>query len=553
VSTDQAAQDRQIPASSSPLNVVDASGDRDGMVARSLEAERRTHSYKIGLDANRPIDPKTGRIEPQVADPDILASTGTGWVRLNFILGPWSGPNDDALYGGRTWTQTYAQIVSGLRDKGLNLYGLIGCEAVAGDLGDRFRSPPSAGDVKDEWLDQYIANASLIVEQFHEDVAVFESFNEPDDWHGRDCAWIDPGWFALMLQRIHATVRANPELQHVKLVSGPLQGLEANRNAAVYYLQDTYRAGKPRFGWGQPGIPFPFDGVGYHLYVKSVFDPNEGQQARAIRTTLRRYLDAMHQVILQEEGKDKPLYVSEVGWNSRVDPSEIERREQFQAQSMGVALDTLVRDPLVELGCWFCTQDFALESGEMFFGLYRMGALIPERRKPAFHTFKAFCEGVLEEKQEQVVCTNQQVINAFYYAAVDLRLGSRWSLLKKAGLDLRKLTTNRYAVYSGPPIAQLPNLKDSERALVQRYFDRELQQGGSLDMASAGPPSPGVLSLEGAIGGEMGLDLSIALQEEILKELERNSELIEQVLEKLAFAGGTRSAWNRFLARIGLL
>jgi hypothetical protein len=552
MSTDQAAPDRRIPPSS-PLDAGDASGEGLGVAERSLEAEPRPRSSKIGLDANRPIDPKTGRIELQVADPDILASTGTGWVRLNFVLGPWSGPDDDARYGGRTWTETYARIVSGLRNKGLNLYGLIGGEAVAGDLEDRFRSPPPAGDVEDEWLDRYVANVAFIVEQFHEDVAVFESFNEPDDWHGRDCAWIDPGWFALMLQRIHAAVRANPELRDVKLVSGPLQGLEANRNAAVYYLQETYRAGKARFGWGQPGMPFPFDGVGYHLYVKGAFDPNEEQQARAIRTTLRRYLDAMHQVILQEEGKDKPLYVSEVGWNSRVDPSEIERREQFQAQSMGVALDTLVRDPLVELGCWFCAQDFALEGGEMFFGLYRMGALTSDRRKPAFHTFKAFCEGVLEPKQEQVVCTNQQVINAFYYAAVDLRLGSRWSLLKKAGLDLQKLVANRHAVYSGPPIAQLPNLKESERALVQRYFERELQQGGSLDVASAGPASGGALSFDGAMGGEMGLDLSIALQEEILKELERNSELLEQVLEKLASVGGPGSAWNRFLARLGLL
>ncbi len=32
-------------------------------------------------------------------------------------------------------------------------------------------------------------------------------------------------------------------------------------------LRQTYEAGKQFFGWGQPGRAFPFDGIGYHLYI----------------------------------------------------------------------------------------------------------------------------------------------------------------------------------------------------------------------------------------------------------------------------------------------
>ena len=63
-----------------------------GMALRAgAPTEART---KIGIDANRPIDPRTGKIESQMLDPWVISSTGTGWVRLNFVLGPWASPDD---------------------------------------------------------------------------------------------------------------------------------------------------------------------------------------------------------------------------------------------------------------------------------------------------------------------------------------------------------------------------------------------------------------------------------------------------------------------------
>ena len=57
---------------------------------------------KLGIDANRPIDPSSGIIEPQVVDPAVIAASGVGWVRLNFVMRPWRGPDDPTRFSGRS-------------------------------------------------------------------------------------------------------------------------------------------------------------------------------------------------------------------------------------------------------------------------------------------------------------------------------------------------------------------------------------------------------------------------------------------------------------------
>jgi hypothetical protein len=398
-----AGGDRLQGAAGQPAAVPPQDPARRPASAPPSPAEPQPARLKIGVDANRPLHPKTGRIEAQVADPQIIASTGAGWVRLNFVLGPWSGPDDETLFDGRTWAQAYDQIIAGFRRQGLQVYGLVGAEAMPTGPGDRFRSPPPNGRTRAEWLDRYVDQFVAIVRRFHQDVAVFESLNEPDDWHGQDRNWIHPAWFAVMLQRLYTAVRQHPELEQVHLVSGPVQGLESNRNAAVTYLLRTYRAGKAWFGWGRPGMPFPFDGIGYHLYVEGGFVTDQARQERTVRTTCRRYLAGLQQLIRQEEGRDRPLYVSEVGWSSRLEVRvnrrreellEIRRREAFQAGCLRAGLQTLVADPQVAVAFWFCTQDFGTATRPIYYGLYRPGKPGPRTRKPAFYAFREVCDGI---------------------------------------------------------------------------------------------------------------------------------------------------------------
>ncbi len=116
-----------------------------------------------------------------------------------------------------------------------------------------------------------------------------------------------PGWCAIMLQQIYDAVRAQPELNAVRLVSGPLQGLAINHNAAVVYLQAVYREGKRRYGWGQDGKPFPFDGVGYHLYVVEEYDAALSPQAaqEELRAAYDRYVKELRSVIREQEGREQ--------------------------------------------------------------------------------------------------------------------------------------------------------------------------------------------------------------------------------------------------------
>ena len=246
-----------------------------------------------------------------------------GGVRLNFVLGPWTSPADEAIYSGLTWRGTYQAIVSGLRGHSLSLYGLIGAEAMFLRSGGSV-PPASAGWRCARCLAGYVRGGSFvaIAEMFATEFRAFELFNEPDDWHGQFRPWIHPGWFAIMLQRVYAAVRERPHLDGIKVISGPLEGIEVSNNGAVAFLRGTYRAGKRFYGWGQSGRPFPFDGVGYHLYAQQGYTADPVADERAVRTVFTRYLDQMHALIRAEEGRH--LDVSEAGWNSDPDPKLVQ-------------------------------------------------------------------------------------------------------------------------------------------------------------------------------------------------------------------------------------
>ena len=354
----------------------------------AISGNRFRAGDKLGIDANRPIDPASGRIAAQVADPSIIADIGVGWVRLNFVLGErWASPLDGNRPLGLTWAETYRQIINGLRSRGLRIYGLISAEAMRDDPGDQFRHP-LANVIANDWIERYAESFAQIAELFHHDVDYFESFNEPDDWHGSNRNWVHPDWFALMLQAVHTKVRthANPAMRRIRLISGPLQGLHNddhnnNSNAGTRYLRDSYRAGKRFFGWGQNGVSFPFDGIGYHLYVAQ----SAANASDDLRRVYRHYRDEVLQVVREEEGQEKLIYLSEFGWQDSV------VGEQRQAEWLNTGLQLVLQDRAIALGFWFCTQDFAEK-----FGLYRAGAITPANRKASYNTFQALCASIVD-------------------------------------------------------------------------------------------------------------------------------------------------------------
>jgi hypothetical protein len=353
--------------------------------AKMAQAFTRS-AAKIGVDANAPIDERSGSIGEQVNNPGLIAGAGVGWVRLNFIIGPWNDPHDQNRPFGRSWQETYQKIIDGFDRQGLKIYGLISDQAMKEKPGGSLRSAP-AGDLRgNSWIRSYANTFVTIARMFGDKVSVFESFNEPDDWKRNEQPgwsdnapnWIHPGWFATILQAVHQAVRADPGLGHIRIVSGPLQGLDVNDNAGAEYLGCTYAEGKQRYRWGDPGVPFPFDGVGYHLYIAEGERSNVGN---ALRVKYESYMKRLREVIQAAEGGLKPIFISEIGW---ADPGGLDHLQQEAMQS---ACEAILSDPSVALGIWFCTQDF---DGKPY-GLYRQDGLGLSQRKGIHDRLAAIC------------------------------------------------------------------------------------------------------------------------------------------------------------------
>ncbi len=347
-------------------SLLEAGSGAGPAIVTGLDTIQLRVAQKLGLNCNAPID-GSGNITPRLADPRLIRETGVEWVRLNFIVRGFSGPDDPR------WIDTYRRIIAGLRGQGLQIYGLIGAEAVVDDPGNQFRDLPPAEPVDNAWIRTYVGNFRRIVELFGQDVTIFESFNEPNDWHRTGDgvqwkkAWIDPGWFAIMLQSVYDAVSGLP----ITLVSGPLLSTKDGNDAATY-LPRIYQAGIDRFGWGQPDRPVPFDGVAFHPYVAS----NPDNPQTEIPARYQQYTAEVRDVIARFDTPGKPLFLSEIGWQNA---------EDRQPVCMEVGLTCALDDPAVDLCFWYGMQD---DAGEAY-GLYRRDGLTPGHRKPIFDRFVA--------------------------------------------------------------------------------------------------------------------------------------------------------------------
>ena len=331
----------------------------------------------VGLDTNAPISAATGDIAAPV---QAVADTGTRFVRVNFILGPWSSPTDTTPHGAhnRTWFQTYDEIVTGFTSRGVEVYGLIGGEAV--------KSGHSLNS--DGYVTDYVNNFVQIVDHFKDRIQVYESFNEPNDWAGGTSAQVKPYWFAKMLEQIYREVRINnghasdPAWQ-VTLVSGPL--FSHDLDTVAPYFGDVYTEGIQNLGWSDLKTnygTYPLDGIGYHIYVAQ-----GTTNATTIQQKMNGNLDAIWGVITANEGTETPkkLWISEFGWRTDSVGGETE-----QARNMQTGFDLLLADTRIQLAVWFCLKDFP----NGYYGLFRISGVGDEDKKPAWHTFHAIATGV---------------------------------------------------------------------------------------------------------------------------------------------------------------
>lgn len=472
-----------------PITILDwveamAAAGRGGGDDRGAED---TMAGMIGIDANSPIH-DDGNLAGQVADPGIIADAGVGWVRLNFKLGPWQSVHDQTRHAGRSWEETYRGIVDGYRQRGLRIYGLISYEAVkvsGQDINTIFRGQP--GNARTHpWIDGYAETCVDILKIFGNSLSAVEILNEPDGYWGGSTNLVHPHWFAILLDRIYHEVRRRPEFNHIQIVSGPVEGTAGNNNAGARdYLPKVYAFAKDHLDWGA-GRPFPFDGIGYHLYIEEEMNRDWLPHREAIRATYTRYLNEMRNSIRASGDRpNKPLYISEMGWYTNKGP------EQRQAECLPFALEMLLRGSWhVALAVVFCTQDFGPQESNhpRWYGLYRQGPLGENTRKPAFEVVKGFCRRSREDAGPAPIqpapaapsapvtpglagVTNQDVINAFG-AVIQASNLTGWKLMADNGLSLGALARAAGQPYGGPHPAAMPRLNDEQRAMLTDLLAR---------------------------------------------------------------------------------
>jgi len=330
-------------------------------------------SFDFCIDCNAPINASNGDVISTLKM-DAVAATVADYVRVNFILGPWTSPTDSNPYGPNNWTwfQTYDYIIDGFRSRGLKIYALIGAEAVKSSMGNDLNNQT--------YCDELSANFITIVNHFKDRVFVYELFNEPNDWAGGSSAQLQPYWFAYLLQKIYMDVKYNnghwsdPSWQ-VSLVSGPLFSHDLDNCAT--YMDDVYNNGINNLQWNNCKIftgSYPLDGIGYHIYVA------EGSSSvSTVRNKINGNLNAIWGTITTYEGEGtiKKLWISEFGWRTDY------VTESEQARNVNVAYNIFKVDSRIAMASWFCIQDFP----NGYYGLFREGAFIDSNKKPSWTNY----------------------------------------------------------------------------------------------------------------------------------------------------------------------
>ncbi|HEX6838658.1 MAG TPA: glycosyl hydrolase, partial [Polyangia bacterium] len=192
-----------------------------------------------------------------------------------------------------------------------------------------------------------------------------------------------PLYYAKELQEIYLNTkyynnRNNDPCAQVTIVSGALFSSE-DTNAADYWNQ-VVAAGRNTLAWDWMHAnvgSWPYDGVGYHVYV--------GQDAAAttasVATATQTNLDGIWAAVSarDDQAAAKKLWLTEFGWTiDQVSAAE-------QAQFLTAAFDTYAANGNVAAAFWFTYQDFP--NGR--YGLFDDGGLAPANRRPDYDAFTA--------------------------------------------------------------------------------------------------------------------------------------------------------------------
>ena len=320
---------------------------------------------------------ENGDVDGAIAAARAVEDTGATWARVNFRLDAWDAPDDRTPRGPQmlSWFAAYDRLVDELTTHGVQVYGQIGAESVPGG-----GEPDS-----DDHVQRYAAAFVQIVDHFRDRVRVFETFNEPNNW--RDAKSMRPAvsplYYAKELQEIYLNTkyynnRSSDPCAQVTIVSGALFSSE-DTDAADYWSQ-VVDAGRNQLAWDwmhENVGSWPYDGVGYHVYVGQSSDATTSSIASATQTNLDGIWAAV--TARDDQAANKKLWLTEFGWT--IDQVSAQQQSDF----LTTAFDTFAANSEVAAAFWFTFQDFP--NGR--YGLFDDGGLGVANRRPDYDAFTA--------------------------------------------------------------------------------------------------------------------------------------------------------------------
>lgn len=335
-------------------------------------------SEPLGIQPGQPID-DSGNILITETVADRLKSTGAGWVRINFRLGPYQSDTPE-------FYSKYDTIVNRLQARGLQVVALMSNESWPGGQNNWTENnfEHTGRDGHNLYIDQFGYAFGRLAKHYEGKIKYWEIWNEPNCYAQSPsqgvftgCSFIYPSNFAAMLTHVHTQAHYYNNID-VQIIAGAVFGHDISGfgtgPAGADYLDETFNTGinkTGKFAWTKATYgTYPLDAIGQHIYITG---------NRAVdESAFSQYLDYIHNVLVKYEGPSstKQTWVTEYGWATN------QTDETTQANNLSKVVPIMRGKSYVANSFWFQLDESP--GANLFYGLYRGDF----SSKPAYTVFK---------------------------------------------------------------------------------------------------------------------------------------------------------------------
>jgi hypothetical protein len=273
----------------------------------------------MGINPNTPINTSTGAVTLTQNQVNDLAAAGVGWVRLEFITGPYGNTDSTAFYNA------YDQIVNMFVNAGIQVLGLVDYQTEPGGQSawTQNNQENTGGNGDNNYIVGLGAITARIAQHYAGKITWYEVWNEPNAYascSGSVCTggtFMYPSNFAALLTEVYAQSRIYANIP-VKFVSGgvfghSIGGVYDCTNAGGTYLSNTYNEGiniTGKFTWAyqNDGGNYPLDAIGQHIYIT--------QGGTVTTSQIQQYLGCIRSAYTAYDSSNKKVWITEFGWNT---------------------------------------------------------------------------------------------------------------------------------------------------------------------------------------------------------------------------------------------